>query len=32
VIPNERKFSMEPDSIKGKSSAPPGQMFSWELF
>src|SRR6266852_7897134 len=28
VIPNERKFSMEPDSIKGKSSAPPGQMFS----
>jgi len=28
VIPNERKFTMEPDSIKGKSSGPPGQMFS----
>ncbi len=28
VIPNERKFSVEPDSIKGKTTAPPGQMFT----
>ncbi|TLX82876.1 MAG: hypothetical protein E6L00_02515 [Thaumarchaeota archaeon] len=28
VIPNERKFSMESDAIKGKSSVPPGQMFT----
>ena len=28
IIPNERKFFVEPDSIKNKQSAPPGQMFS----
>lgn len=28
VIPNERKFSMEQEAVKGKSSSPPGQMFS----
>ena len=28
VIPNERKFSMGSDAIKGKSSAPAGQMFT----
>jgi len=28
VIPNERKFSIEKNSVKGKSSTPPGQMFS----
>ena len=28
IIPNERKFSVEKNAIKGKSSSPPGQMFS----
>ncbi|MBI3841638.1 MAG: hypothetical protein HY295_00580 [Thaumarchaeota archaeon] len=28
VIPSERKFSVEREAIKGKSSSPPGQMFS----
>lgn len=28
VIPNERKFSIEKNNVKGKSSSPPGQMFS----
>lgn len=28
VIPSERKFSVQRDAIKGKSSSPPGQMFS----
>jgi hypothetical protein len=29
LIPNERKFFVEPDAVKGKSSpSPPGQMFS----
>ena len=28
LIPSERKFSVEKDAIKGKSSSPPGQMFS----
>ena len=28
VIPNERNFTMEKNAIKGKSSSPPGQMFS----
>ncbi len=28
VIPSERKFSVEKNSIKGKQSSPPGQMFS----
>lgn len=28
VIPNERKFTVERNIIKGKSSSPPDQMFS----
>jgi len=29
LIPNERKFFVEPDAVKGKSPpSPPGQMFS----
>jgi hypothetical protein len=28
VIPNERTFSIEKNAVKGKSSSPPGQMFS----
>jgi hypothetical protein len=29
LIPNERKFFVEPDAVKGKSpTSPPGQMFS----
>ena len=28
IIPNERKFFVEPDAVKGKSPSPPGQMFS----
>ncbi|MBI5377409.1 MAG: hypothetical protein AABZ49_03960 [Thermoproteota archaeon] len=28
VIPSERKFSVERNTVKGKSSSPPGQMFS----
>jgi len=28
IIPNERKFFVEPDAVKNKSSTPPGQMFS----
>ena len=28
LIPNERKFFVEPDAVKAKSPSPPGQMFS----
>ena len=28
IIPNDKKFSVEKKSIKGKQSSPPGQMFS----
>ena len=28
VIPNNRKFSVEKNNIKGKQSSPPSQMFS----
>ena len=28
VIPSERKFTVERNAVKGKSSSPPGQMFS----
>ncbi len=28
VIPSERKFTVEKNTVKGKSSSPPGQMFS----
>ena len=28
IIPNERKFFVESDSVKGKPPSPPGQMFS----
>ena len=28
VIPNDRSFSVEKNSVKGKQSSPPGQMFS----
>ncbi len=28
VLPHDKKFSVEKNSIKGKQSSPPGQMFS----